>query len=295
MRRMWLVVPRRALGTPIAGGTTTIWGKLIVATAALSLAFAPSASASVTGAKSEFANCPTSFFSPPTGQPGLCNHDEAFAGQIQIGKLTVPITLADSVDFGSYDPTGQGGYLTQSAVVRPANGQMFSGPGQTVPGGLLGIIGQGTSVNAVTASIELAEPTTPNTVVDPTATSTFFAAVNALIGGTVLRVPVKIHLNNSTLGPSCYLGSNATPIVLALSGSQGPNFKLQFFNNFQGLITFDLILSDNTFGVPGASGCGPLGLLDSSVNYKLALPSPGGHNAATLDTNAELVIAGTFP
>jgi hypothetical protein len=294
MRRKWLVVARRALGTPIGGGTTNVWGKLIVATAALSLAFAPSASASVTGAKSEFGNCPTSF-SPPTGQPVLCNHDEAFAGQIQIGKSTVPITLTDSVDFGSYDPTGQGAYLAQSAVVRPANGQMFSGPGQTVPGGLLAITGQGTSLNAVTASLELAEPTTPNTVVDPAATSAFFAAENALLGGTVLRVPVKIHLNNSVLGPICYLGSNATPIVLALIGSQGPNFGLQFFNNFQGLITSDLILSDNTFGVPGASGCGPLGLLDRSVNSKLGLPSPGGHNAATLDTNAELVIAGTFP
>jgi hypothetical protein len=54
--------------------------------------------------------------------------------------------------------------------------------------------------------------------------------------------------------------------------------------------------ADNTFSVPGASGCGPGGLADSAVNLKEGLPSPSGNNSLTLDNATAHVIGGyQFP
>lgn len=77
-------------------------------------------------------------------------------------------------------------------------------------------------INRVTSSIELAGPITPNTVVDPTATKAFFYGTGPLftcldgVRASVVTVPVKVHLHNPVLGPNCYIGSNADPIVLNL-------------------------------------------------------------------------------
>ncbi|GAA1253511.1 hypothetical protein GCM10009646_46530 [Streptomyces aureus] len=40
---------------------------------------------------------------------------------------------------------------------------------------------------------------------------------------------------------------------------------------------------DSGFAVPGASGCGLLGLIDLAVNAKTGLPSAAGHNSVTLN------------
>ena len=65
---------------------------------------------------------------------------------------------------------------------------------------------------------------TAATVVDPTAATAFFCGggpVGACDDGpslfSVVRVPIKVHLHNdAVLGPNCYIGSDASPIVLNL-------------------------------------------------------------------------------
>jgi hypothetical protein len=154
-------------------------------------------------------------------------------------------------------------------------------------------------VNQVTSTIELAGPTTPATVVDPTATATFFCATgaqNACFGApsksTVLRVPIKVHLHNVTLGPNCYIGSNANPIVLNLN--ETPTSLPQFSSggpSGNATIVTGVEVADNTFAVPGTSGCGLLGTLDAAVNLKVGLPSPSGRNAALIDEDGEIETA----
>lgn len=190
------------------------------------------ASAGVTGDPSEFSLCPLSFAVPADSQTGLlCSHSETTGGQLTIGSSTVPISSnPDTVDLGAYSNTGAG-FLGPEVIVTPINGEVFGGPAQVVPGGLLGLSGllaplsQPTDpINGVTASIELAGPTTPATVVDPTATMAFFCATGPLgsCDGSpspysVVTVPIKVHLHNdAVLGPTCYIGSNASPIVLNL-------------------------------------------------------------------------------
>jgi hypothetical protein len=48
---------------------------------------------------------------------------------------------------------------------------------------------------------------------------------------------------------------------------------------------------DNAFAVPGASGCGLLGIVDPLVNLRLRLPSAAGNNAMIVRSNVAFQIA----
>ncbi len=277
-----------------------------VALALTSLALATAAIAGVTGDPAEFNLCPINF-TPPNGDPFFCSHSETTGGQLTIGNSTVTISNnPDTVDLGAYSTSGLGLFGVE-VIVTPTNGQVFGGPAQVVPGGLLGLTGTLAPlsqpldpINQVTSSIELAGPITPATVVDPTATMAFFCGggpVGSCLDGpdpfSVVTVPIKVHLHNdAVLGPSCYIGSDADPIVLNLvetptsspvlaSGGPGGN----------ALISTGVEVADNTFAVPGANGCGLLGALDAALDLKVGLPSPSGKNSALIDENGEVEAA----
>ena len=276
----------------------------IAAAAAASMALATVASAGVTGDPSEFSLCPTSFTAPADSQTGLlCSHSETTGGQLTIGNSTVQITNnPDTVDFGAYS-NGPAGFFGPEVIVTPTNGQVFGGPAQVVPGGLLGLTGQLAPlskpldpINEVTSSIELAGPIKPATVVDPTATKAFFCAVGPLFAcsdtpspASVVTVPIKVHLHNPVLGPNCYIGSNAHPIVLNLQETPTSNPVLGGSGN--ALIISGVEVEDDTFAVPGASGCGLLGVLDPILDLKVGLPSPSGKNSALIDEDGEIEAA----
>ncbi len=185
------------------------------------------------------------------------------------------------------------------AIVTPTNGEIFGGPAQEVPGGLLGLTGISNSINDVTSSIELAGPMTAATVVDPTETTAFFCGGGPLGSCddgpslySVIRVPIKVHLNNPTLGSSCYIGSDADPIVLNLV--ETPTSTPQLTSGGPGgnaIIVSGVQVADTTFAAPGASGCGLLGALDPVLDLKVGLPSASGNNSALIDENAELEAA----
>jgi hypothetical protein len=290
----------RSLPTSINASITRILIRAAAVAAALTLAVSTISWAGVTGALSEFDLCPTSFQIPSSALFLLCSHSETSGGQLTIGNSTVPISNnPDTVDSGSY-PTTRYGFLGPEAIVTPTNGQVFGGPAQVVPGGLLGLTGALAPlsqpldpVNEVTSSIELAGPITPATVVDPTGTNAFFCATGSLgscFGTsspfTVIKVPIKVHLHNLLLGPNCYIGSNSNPIVLNLQES--PNSAPVESSVGNATIVSGVEVEDNTFAVPGASGCGALGLLDGALNLKVGLPSPSGSNSALIDEDAEI-------
>lgn len=110
----------------------------------------------------------------------------------------------------------------------------------------------------------------------------------ALFGEPVplLELPLKIHLEGTGLGPDCYVGTNAEPIVLAplqvapptdSSFTQDPNgFKVEIISLSGGA------LEDATFAATAASGCGAQGILDGQVNALLGLPAPAGASKAVM-------------
>jgi hypothetical protein len=276
--------------------------KLAPLIAAALFALSAPSSATVTGAPSEFNLCPTSFV-PPEQEPLLCSHSETTGGQLTIGNSTVTISNnPDTVDFGTYSTSGLG-ILGVSVIVTPTNGMVFGGPAQVVPGGLLGLTGELAPlskpldpINQVTSSIELAGPITPNTVVDPTATTAFFCGTGPLFSclngpspASVITVPIKVHLHNPVLGPNCYIGSNADPIVLNLQETANSAPVTSGADN--ALIVTGVEVEDNTFAAPGASGCGLLGVLDPILNLKVGLPSPSGKNSALIEEDGELEAA----
>jgi hypothetical protein len=275
------------------------WRLAALAAASVWFAVAAVAWAGVTGDPSEFSLCPTSF-TPPSGATLLCSHSETSGGEIAIGNSIVPINKnPDTVDFGAYSTN----FFGVEVIVTPTNGEIFGGPAQLVPGGLLGLTGSLAPlsrpldpINEVTASIELAGPVTPATVVDPTSTQAFFCATGPLddcLNGpspsSVLTVPVKVHLRNAVLGPNCYIGSNGDPIVLNLE--ETPTSQPQLGGEGNAIIITGMEVADTSFAAPGARGCGLGGSLDPVVDEEVELPSPSGRNSALIDEDGEVEAA----
>jgi hypothetical protein len=109
--------------------------------------------------------------------------------------------------------------------------------------------------------------------------------------GTALKFPVQVKLSNPFLGKGCYIGSNASPIIIELT--TGPSGELHGKRgelNFRGeggiLEIKNNELVNNTYASPGATGCGSYGGADAAINAALHLPAPTGANKA--------IIAGTL-
>ena len=106
-------------------------------------------------------------------------------------------------------------------------------------------------------------------------------------------VPIKVRLHNdAVLGPNCYIGSDASPIVLNLV--ETPTSTPQLNSGGPGgnaLISSGVEVADTTFAVPAASGCGLLGALDAALDLKVGLPSASGKNSALIDQNGEILAA----
>jgi hypothetical protein len=216
-----------------------------------------------------------------------CLASESASGSIKLGSTTVT-TGATNLQFGV---VSSGSTFT---VVSPAGGGIVAAPVQ-IPGGLLGLMCPSNipvisqicdqlvngAVNAVTATVRPAG--------NP---SEFSLSAGLGAGQPILRLPVKIQLSNPFLGSNCFIGSNANPIVLHPANLTKPTGRVARFNpdgsdNSRGVQGYAVATgasqSDSTFAVPGASGCGLLGLLDFAVNLKQGLPSAAGNNSLVLN------------
>ena len=239
-----------------------------------------------------FADCP---LSNPLATTCLVANTES--GEFVVGKETVPITKTITLQ-GGVKLFGTG----EETFIGAEDGNTLSKTPQKVPGGLSGLVKCNEISNTieriacelvfengttgVNATTELAAP----------ATSIGLHSFALLTGeGTALSLPVKVHLENPFLGSSCYIGSNAHPIVLELTtGTTSPPPPNKPITGSPGEDSFDETgqiltvaknaLVNNSFGAPGAEGCGGLFafLIDPIVDSKLGLPSAAGKNTAIL-------------
>lgn len=224
-----------------------------------------------------------------------CLSSSSASGSITMGGTTLP-TGASDLQLGLLN---RGGTYT---VVAPPGGAIIAAPVQ-IPGGLLGLMCpsdipfitriceqlENSTLNRVTATIESAGPPRD-----------FNLGAGTGVGQPIVTLPVKIKLSNPFLDPNCYIGSNSNPILLRPANATRPTGTVVRFNadgtpnptgemGYVSLRGADQV--DNTFAVPGANGCGFLGLLDGAVNLKQGLPSPSGENSLTL-SNATTNVGG---
>lgn len=120
---------------------------------------------------------------------------------------------------------------------------------------------------------------------------------------TAFELPLKLHLQGADLGPSCYIGSESEPIVMAPKAISPP-ISFEVSPDPNGFSTEVIAigggsLEDASFSIPRAKGCGPEnpesheGALDASINALVGLPAPeGASNALFGDVLLEIAGAG---
>lgn len=265
-------------------------GLLAVAAAAIAAMalLAPVASAAETNPGYEqFKGCPT----PAEKTLEFCVTSVVTGGHLQMGTKTVPIenplTLSGAIneEFEEFTAGPEGG---------------LSKTPQKVPGGVLGLTGLtwlleffGSEALTLYATTELAGQPTGFTI-------------------ATVTLPIKVHLTtpSGVLGNNCYIGSNSNPIVLHnTTGTTNPpppnepisgKFPKVSEDSETGILHIDEgTYVDNSFAVPGASGCVlklfgfiPISL-NGFVNEQAGLPSAAGHNETVQDFNIEIALQET--
>jgi hypothetical protein len=252
-----------------------------VVLAALAL-LAPAASAKEPAPGFErFAGCPS-----PEENPAavFCIRSEVFDGHLQTGSKDVPIenplTIVGGLneELGGFSANSKGG---------------LSKTKQKVPGGVIGLTGLtwlleffGSDALTLYATAE-------------------FAGVPGNFSPSSITLPLKVHLEtpSGVLGSTCYIGSVSSPITLNLiTGTTNPpppnepitGREPEFSETSQFLFFKNGKFVDNSFAVPGASGCVlklfgfiPISL-NSFVNSQSALPSAAGKNEAIQEYDLEI-------
>ncbi len=257
-------------------------GRVLVVLVAAAFAVLVAASSAFASGFTVFSECPTS---NPT--VGACLYAQTTSGTFTIGaksvKVTKTITLQGGISVN--EETGA------ESFVGAANGETLSKTPQTVPGGLLGIEGLG---GEVTATTELAGPASNIGI----STEDLLAET-----GTALALPVKLKLGNPFLGPNCYGGSNAHPIVLDLTtGKTSPPKPNEPIKGSAGTVSTEeegliIVLNgnrlvNNSFAAPGVEGCGLIPFfVDPLVDLAMGVPAGAGHNTAILEGTQRIASA----
>jgi hypothetical protein len=206
----------------------------------------------------------------------FCLASNSTHGSIKIGNLPTQTTGNTNLQLGFVGPDPG----PEATVIPPPGGALVADPVQIT----------GTPVGAVTAVTQSAG--TP---------SDFNLIAGIQTGVPIITLPIKIQLQNPALGPSCFIGSDQDPIVLHpvntdLSQAQihqggllepfDPDGTFNPGGPLTSLLSTGAVQGDDTFAVPGASGCGPGGSLDAAVNAIVGLPSPSGNNHLVLEDAA---------
>ncbi len=202
--------------------------------------------------------------------------------QSQIGEVVIKgfhVPLDHSLEIRGAIRAPEGTFIPPAGT----NG-LFAQP-VNVPGGLLGIE-LPISLNQVLATAELAGP-----------------ASSIRLGASFeLRLPIKLRLSNPLIGSNCHIGTDRNPVMLHLiTGTTEPPPPNMPITGRPGTTEFippdtlaqrESLYVENSFSVPGASGCGGLGLIDLLVDAKLKLPSAAGNNAMQIENNAAIKLLG---
>jgi hypothetical protein len=249
---------------------------LALATSALALAATPAMAASAFRQEfAPFTNCPVE-----TAQ--WCVVATTTSGEFKLDLKTTKIQSPVVLQGGLGSQT-----FGEQPLLAPIGVDPLSKVAQEVPGGLTGIseaIG-----GPVFATAELAG--SPSDIL--------LSKGNLLAQeGTAVTLPIKVKLDNEVLGSSCYIGSDAEPIVLHLTtGTTKPSPPNQPISGSRGTLEGagkgkivkikGNSLVDNNFAVPGANGCGSNPLIDLVVDAGIGLPAPAGLNTAIMSGELE--------
>jgi hypothetical protein len=240
-----------------------------------------------------FAGCPLN-----NRATDLCIFARTESGALKIGRRTIPITKAIVLQGGIHEDEASG----QQRFIASAAGRTLSATAQAIPGGLREIVAPevlpaslrerfdrliARGEAAVTATTELVAPA-----------RTIGVNTQNLVEarGIGLALPVKVKLSSPFLGASCYIGSNAHPIVISLttgttrrSSAHGPVTGKPGHAKFKddyNLVTLSAnTLVSDSFSVPPATGCGGTqsALLDPALDAELGLPVAAGQSEAIMN------------
>jgi hypothetical protein len=285
------------------GAMGQVLGVAMALVAVLAAVGASSAlAAKPTGKYAVFSDCPLT-----AAGVNECLYSTTTSGEVKLGKAAVPISKTIVLQGGvtENEETGVEGF------VGAADGNTLVKTALPVPGGLAGLVKCNeisnlvervacelvfeNGVTGVTATTELAAPATSIAINEGNLISEH---------GVALSLPIKVHLENPFLGSTCYIGSNAHPIVLnlttgttrppapnkAIKGSSG---TFEFSEEGQYAIDHGVSLVENAFAAPGAEGCGGIFavLVDPILNAKEGLPAAAGNNTAILDDPVQIASA----
>jgi hypothetical protein len=264
----------RARGVRPSRARMRLIGLLLTVCSLVALAAAANASAGISREFDVFKDCPLN--NPETAS---CIYSTTTSGEFKLGNKSVPINKTVVL---------QGGLSrTSPALIPAADGNTLSKTQLQVPGGIIGI--------------ELLGPLTEvNTTAELAGTVDVNVAATATGEGTAVSLPLKAKLENPLLGGSCYVGTDSNPFTPQLTtGTTNPPAGVQPLTGSSGKLSMagdgkinvfsGISLVDNTFSVPGASGCGGLLslLVDPGVDLIVGIPAGPGHNSAVLSGSLE--------
>lgn len=258
----------------------------------VTLAFAGSASAKLTGEFTRFAPCPYT-----SAEARRCLYSETTGGEVVLGTKTVTITGKTVLQGGLTKPNEAG----VRTLMAPKTGVALSKVPQAVPGGLLGIVPPEKSpplVKALSAFFFENALTGVNSTLElAKSVSDVKVNENALAEriGVALEMPVKLKLDNPFLGKNCYVGSSGSPITFKLTSGftspPGPNKPIEGLGGELSLLEEGAVLRldnaklvDNAWSAPAASGCGGIlsFLVNPIINSQIGLASAAGKNTVIL-------------
>jgi hypothetical protein len=236
-----------------------------------------------------------------------CSDTASASGSITLGNTTAPLGHTDlQVGVLANEATFPPAY----SAVAPSGGAIVGDP-VTIPGGLLGLMCPG-AIPVITQLCDSITNSTLNTVtatIEPAGSPSNLNLSSVFgTGQTIITVPVKIQLSNPILGNNCFIGSDSDPIVLNPQNSVAPNngtfdtFDPNGTSDPNGALQVSTVnggtIVDNTFSVPGATGCGGLlfsWAVDPVLDLKEGLPSASGHNHLTLNDPSISIAGYTVP
>ena len=232
-----------------------------------------------------------------------CLSSTATSGSFAIRGIPVPITHPVTVQLGFYSLIDSAGNQIFPSVP-PLDGRELVDQPEATPGGLPVLLLCPNGINADIAALCQKAATSGHTeltaLVRPAGLISNFNPVAALVPGTpTFTLPVKIQLINPLLGGNCYIGSDDDPIVLnpafSVPGTLSftPDPDPTEFPNVVVISATGSTLTDTSFSVPVANGCGPGGVADAAIDFLLGLPSPSGANELVL-SNSDSFLADSF-
>jgi hypothetical protein len=282
-------------------------GRMLIVAVALLVPFGIASSASATehhptGNYAPFKYCPLS-----NSATEFCTVADTTSGEFTVGKKTVPINKTITLQGGLHENS-----KGELEFIAAEGAETLSKTALYVPGGLFNIVApeylnkeekekfEKTINEGITGVTETTELAAPASAIKLNTTNLIFEE------GTALQLPIKVKLGNVFLGNACYIGSEASPIVLNLTTGttsppapnkpiKGASGKGEFLEEGNLVRLTGGSLVDNSFAAGGAHGCGTIklfeGIVDEAVNAELGLPSAAGHNTAILNGSFEEAFA----